>query len=187
MNSKQIEEGMKMILKGIGLDLTDQHLVDTPSRVARAYAEIFSGLDNTEEQVEKILSTSFSSDIDEMILVKDILVFSMCPHHFLPVVYHVDIAYIPNGRVLGLSKLPRIAEVLAKRPVIQEDITVDIAEALMKIGALGVAVRVRGDHFCMKMRGEKKPDSSVITSCMKGVFLEDQNTRNEFLRLLCKD
>jgi len=184
MNAKQIEEGMRMILEGIGLPTTNQHLVETPKRVARAYAEIFSGIENTKEQINKILSTSFVSPQDEMILVRDILVYSMCPHHFLPVVYHIDIAYIPNGRVLGLSKLPRIAEVLAKRPIIQEDITVDIAETLTRIGCFGVAVRVVGDHYCMKMRGVKKPDSNVVTSCMKGEFLKDYNTRNEFLRLI---
>lgn len=184
-----VERGMYYILKGLrdelGLDVTTEHFKDTPKRVARAYAEIFSGVQDTEQQVQSILSTSFSSDLDDMMVVRDIEVFSMCPHHFLPVVYKIDIGYLPNGQILGLSKLPRVAEILAKRPVVQEDLAIDIADALMSIQPKGVGVRIQGCHFCMGMRGVKKPGSSAITSAMRGAFLHDPSVRQEFISL-CK-
>ena len=184
-NVDVIEYGMECMLEGLrrkfGLDTNDQHFIDTPARVSRAYAEIFDGLRDTDERVAKILSTAFESDMDQMIVVKDIHVFSMCPHHFLPVEMYVDVAYLPNGRVLGLSKLPRLVEILAKRPVIQEQMTEEITHYLMSIKASGAAVRVRGQHFCMRMRGVKKPEATMITTSVAGVFKEDQLAKNEFL------
>lgn len=184
-----VERGMYFMLKGLrdefGLDITSEHFKDTPKRVARAYAEIFSGVRNTKEQVQDVLSTSFSSSLDDMMVVRDIKVFSMCPHHFLPVVYKIDIGYIPDGRILGLSKLPRVAEILAKRPVVQEDLAIDIAESLMSIKPKGVGVCIKGQHYCMLMRGVEKPDTYAITSAMRGAFLHDPAVRNEFLSL-CK-
>lgn len=184
-----IEYGMACILEGLhrkfGLDTNNQHFVDTPQRVSRAYDEIFAGLKDTDKQVAKILSTAFISEMNQMIVVKDIHVFSMCPHHFLPVEMYVDVAYIPEGRVLGLSKLPRLVEVLAKRPVIQEELTEEITKHLMSIGtgrkAPGAAARVRGQHFCMRMRGVKKSEAVMVTTSVTGAFKNDQSTRNEFL------
>lgn len=180
-----IEEGMGLILRGLkeefGLKIDDQHFIGTPKRVARAYAEIFEGLRDTNKQVEKILSTAFADDMDQMIVVKNIHTFSMCPHHFLPTEMYVDLAYIPNGKVLGLSKLPRLVEILAKRPVIQEQFTEEITKYLMSIGASGAAARVRGQHFCMRMRGAKKHEAVMVTTSIAGSFKEDQSTREEFL------
>lgn len=180
-----IEYGMSCILEGLqrefGLKIKDQHFVDTPKRVARAYMEIFEGIKNTNKQVEEILSTAFTSNMDEMIVVKDIQVFSMCPHHFLPVEYNIAIAYIPDGYILGISKLSRLVEVLAKRPVVQEQLTEEITKYLMTIKAKGAAARVEGQHFCMRMRGVKKPDAIVITTSVTGAFRDDPSTRGEFL------
>jgi len=184
-NTDMVKYGMECILEGLkrkfGLDIAGQHFIDTPARVSRAYDEIFGGIRDTNKQVEKILSTAFKSDMDQMIVVKDIHTFSMCPHHMLPTEMYVDLAYIPNGYVLGLSKLPRLVEILAKRPVIQEQLTEEIAEYLMSIEASGAAVRVRGQHFCMRMRGVKKPEAIMVTTSVLGDFREDQPTRNEFL------
>jgi len=184
-NNDIIKEGMECILEGLkrkfGLDISGQHFIDTPGRVSRAYDEIFSGLQDTEKQIKDILSTAFKSDMDQMIVIKDIHVFSMCPHHFLPVEMYVDVAYIPNGYVLGLSKIPRLVEVLAKRPVIQEQVTEEITKYLMSIKALGAAVRIKGQHFCMRMRGVKKSESIAVTTSVVGAFRDDISTRQEFL------
>jgi len=181
----EIEYGMRCILEGLkrkfGLNTSGQHFVNTPERVSRAYDEIFAGLKDTDKQVAKILSTAFVSDMDQMIVVKDIHVFSMCPHHFLPVEMYIDVAYIPNGRVLGLSKVPRLVEILAKRPVIQEELTEEITKYLVSIEASGAAARVRGQHFCMRMRGVKKSEAIMVTTSVTGAFKDDQSTRNEFL------
>ena len=180
-----IEKGMHLILKGLrkefGLKIKDQHFIDTPRRVARAYVEIFAGIENTEKQVEEILGTAFKSDMDQMIVAKDLHVFSMCPHHFLPVEYYISVAYIPNGYVLGLSKLARLAEVLARRPVIQEQLVSELTNYLMKIEPLGAAARISGQHFCMRMRGVNKPEATVTTTSVLGAFKENQATREEFL------
>jgi GTP cyclohydrolase I len=181
----KVERGMEIILLGLqeefGLDINSEHFKDTPKRVMRSYAEIFKGLQDTPEKIKKILSTAFTSSLDEMVIVKNIEVFSMCPHHFLPVHYSIAIAYIPAGKVLGLSKLPRVAELLAQRPVVQEDLTQEIAEALMTIEPKGVAVTITGDHNCMRMRGVKQLHSSAITTVVLGVFRSNPATRNEFL------
>ena len=183
-----VEKGMHYMLRGLkeeyGLKIEDQHFKDTPKRVARSFAEIFEGVKDTEKQIEKILSTAFTSDMDQMIVIKDMHVFSMCPHHFLPVEMYVDVAYIPSGFVLGLSKIPRLVEVLAKRPVIQEQVTEEITKYLMDIKALGAAARIRGQHFCMRMRGVKKPESIAITTSVTGAFKDDLSTRQEFLTYL---
>lgn len=180
-----IEKGMHLILKGLrkefGLKIKDQHFIDTPKRVARAYMEIFSGIKNTEEQVKEILATAFESDMDQMIVAKDIHVFSMCPHHFLPVEYFISVAYIPKGFILGLSKLARLAEILARRPVIQEQLCSEITEYLMMINPLGAAARVSGQHFCMRMRGVNKSEAIVVTTSVLGAFRDDPATREEFL------
>lgn len=181
----KVEKGMHIILQGLkeefGLDIDSEHFKDTPKRVMRSYAEIFKGLKDTPENIRKILSTAFTSKLDEMVVVQDIEVFSMCPHHFLPVWYSIAMAYIPDGKVLGLSKLPRLAELLAQRPVVQEDLTQEIAEALMTIKPKGVAVTITGKHNCMRMRGVKQSKSSAITTVVMGVFRNNPATRSEFL------
>jgi GTP cyclohydrolase I len=189
-----IQVGMKLILEGLnekfGLDLKDPNFTDTPKRVSRMYDEIFSGIKDTEEQVKAILASSFPSNYDQMILVRDIETFSMCPHHFLPVHYHISVAYIPagdpkcSGKVLGISKLARLAEILAKRPVLQEQLTEDITRHLMTLeGCRGAACIVKGTHYCMVMRGVKKPSATTITSSLKGVFFDKPEARQEFLEL----
>jgi len=184
----EVEEGMELMLKGLsehyGLDITSEHFKDTPRRVARSYAEIFEGVKDTDKKVKTILSTAFTSDCDQMILVKGINIFSMCPHHFLPVEYFVSVAYIPKGKVLGISKLPRLVEILAKRPVIQEDLTTQIADALMSIGSAGSAVKIEGKHLCMGMRGIRRPEASAITSAVLGAFRDEPETRAEFFDLV---
>jgi GTP cyclohydrolase IA len=185
-----IEKGMHLILKGLqhdlGLNLSDVNFKDTPKRVARAYHEIFEGLKDTEIKVKKILSTAFPSEgYGSLIFCSDIVVFSMCPHHFLPVEYKVSVGYIPSesGMVLGASKIPRLVELLAKRPVLQETLTVDIANYLNTLKPVGVAVVVSGVHFCMRMRGIKKM-STFETSAMKGAFMDNLASRKEFFDLL---
>ncbi len=183
----KIEQGMTTILEGLhdafGLDLGDVNFKDTPRRVARAYAEIFRGVKDTDAQVKRILGTSFPADVKEMIVAKDVKAFSMCPHHFLPVEYDITVAYISNGKVLGISKLARLAEVLAKRPVLQETFTEELAEKLFKgVEAQGVGVWVEGVHYCMKMRGAKQVKAKTVTSAIRGCF-EEQEVRAEFLAL----
>jgi GTP cyclohydrolase I len=183
----KVEQGMKLILDGLheafGLDVTDENFRDTPQRVARAYVEIFQGIKDTEAQVVQILSTSFPAKIGEMIIVRDIKAFSMCPHHFLPVEYKIIVSYVSSGVVLGLSKLARLAEVLARRPVLQEQFTEDLADRLFQgVNANGVGVWVEGIHYCMRMRGARQAEATTITSAIRGCF-EKPEVREEFLNL----
>ena len=185
-----IEKGMHYILKGmgqeLGVNLNDVNFKDTPKRVARAYAEIFEGSLNREENIKAILETGFPSEgYKGIILCKGINTFSMCPHHFLPVEYNIHIAYLPSeeGFVLGLSKLARIAELCAKQPLMQESITNQIGRALEAINPDGVAVLTDGDHMCMRMRGVKQHTSSVTATYRSGRFNEELQWK-EFLRLI---
>lgn len=169
----------------LGLDLNDENFDDTPARISRMYREILSGLKDTDKQVEKILNSAFPCNNDQLVLVKDIEAFSMCPHHFLPVHYKIHIAYIPSVRVVGLSKLVRLADILAKRPVLQEQFVEDVSSSLMKIeGCLGAACIAEGTHYCMVMRGVRQSQSRTITSSLKGVFLEDARARQELMQLI---
>jgi len=185
-----IEKGVHFILKGLndefGLDLKDVNFKDTPKRVARAYYEIFEGVKNTKEQTKEILDSSFPSDLNEMIISKNIHVYSMCPHHLLPVEYDISVGYIPDGRVLGISKLSRLVEILAKRPVLQETLTHEIVDYLnMSLGVKGAICKIEGVHFCMKMRGVKQQNSKMITSAISGAFKDKNNgARTEFLQLI---
>jgi len=186
--TQMIEDGVAFILQGLaslyGLNSQDENFKDTPARVARAYAEIFGGLRDTDMQVEKILSATFPGECKEMIIARGIRVYSMCPHHLLPVEYTVNLAYIPAGRVLGVSKLARLSSILAKRPVLQETLTEDIANKLfLGIQSGGSAVFVEGTHYCMKMRGAYQQESKIITSALRGVFLQPE-VRAEFLSLV---
>jgi len=186
----RIAFGVVQILKGLAeaydLDTTDENFRQTPARVARAYKQIFGGLHNTEKQVEGILSAAFPCKSTQMIVQRNIRVYSMCPHHLLPVIYNVSVAYIPTpgGKVLGLSKLARITELLARRPVLQEQFVEDVTEALMKLkGCEGAACYAEGQHFCMMMRGACQDDAVTITSSLKGAFIKEDGTRSEFFDL----
>lgn len=179
-----VETGVQYILKGLheefGLDINNENFRETPKRVARAYYEIFEGI-NCEDEIKNIAEKSFPSEYGGMIMEKDIRVFSMCPHHFLPVEYVVSIAYIPDKKTVGISKLARITEILSKQPELQEMFTEKLSHLLYtELGALGVMVLVKGRHMCMVMRGVKK-DSWTITASIKGRFEEDPAARAEFL------
>lgn len=180
---------MLALSEEIGLDLSDVNFKDTPARMSRMYREIFSGIPNTQQQVDEILDSAFPCDNDQLILMKDIDVYSMCPHHFLPVHYNIHVAYIPGKDVVGLSKLVRLVELLAKRPVLQEQLVEDISSSLMKIdGVHGAACIAEGIHLCMAMRGVKK-HAKTVTSSLKGVFLDggtskQTNARQELMSLI---
>lgn len=181
----KVTEGFRTVLEGLqevyNLDLSDPNFLGTPERCGRAYAEIFSGMKNTEEQVKSILNSQFPSNSDEIVMSKNIRVFSMCPHHLLPVDYRIDVAYLPGNSVIGISKLTRLVEILAKRPVLQETLTNDIADTLSKIeGCQGSACVAHGKHYCMIMRGVKQPDAPTITSSVRGKFRDDAGIKQEF-------
>ena len=170
MDLPRIGRAVREILLAVGEDPDREGLRETPDRVARMYAEVFQGL----HQDPRIhLTKLFTQKYDEMVLIKDIRLVSFCEHHLLPVVGQAHVAYIPNGRVIGLSKIPRVIDVLAKRPQMQERLTEELAELLMReLDAKGVAVVIEGTHSCMTIRGVNKPDSTFVTSAMRGVFKE---------------
>ena len=183
MDVKKIQEGVRLILEGIGEDVNREGLRETPDRIARMYEEIFAGLDM---DCEEILSKTFTVDNDEMVIVKDITFYSTCEHHFMPFYGKAHVAYIPNGKVVGLSKLARAVEVYAKRPQIQEQLTGQVADALMKyLAPKGVIIMMEAEHMCMTMRGVKKPGSKTVTFAMRGVFEEDESLTNRLL-MMCK-
>ena len=179
--------GIRLVLDGLhkelGMDIDNENFRETPERVARAYLEILSGEKNTQEQIEKILEKSFPSKYKGMVIGSDIKVYSVCPHHLLPVSYVVNVGYIPKEKVIGASKLARLVDILAKRAVLQEDFTKDIADWLEEIEPQGIIVQVKGQHLCMGCRGIKQPQSSIITSEIRGNF-EDSDVKNEFALLI---
>lgn len=182
-DKEKIIEGVRLILEGIGEDSSREGLAETPERIARMYAdEIFSGM---EEDVSQHLQKCFHVENNQMILEKDIPFYSMCEHHFLPFFGNVHIAYVPDGKVLGLSKLARCVEVFAKRPQLQERMTVQIADAIMEhLKPQGVMVMVEAkEHMCMTMRGVKKPGSKTVTCVTRGCF-EEQAMQESFYRML---
>lgn len=180
-----IAGAVKTILAELGEDTAREGLVDTPKRVAKALLYLNQGLNQRLESA--IGSALFESDNDEMVVVRNIEFYSLCEHHMLPIIGHVDIGYIPQGKVLGLSKLARIVDLYARRLQIQENMTQQIAEAVERAtGAAGVAVQVRAAHMCMAMRGVEKVESETITSRMTGQFRNSAATRNEFLQLVAR-
>ncbi len=180
-----IAAAVRTILAELGEDPGREGLVDTPKRVAKALLYLTQGLDQRLESA--IGNALFASDNDEMVVVRNIEFYSLCEHHMLPIIGHVDIGYIPQGRVLGLSKLARVVDLYARRLQIQENMTQQIAEAVEQAtGAAGVAVQVRAAHMCMAMRGVEKVESETITSRMTGQFRESAATRNEFLQLVSR-
>lgn len=179
---ERIRSAVREILIAVGEDPDREGLVETPDRVARMYAEVFQGL----HQDPKLhLQKLFTQKYDEMVLVKDIQFESFCEHHLLPFTGKAHVAYLPNGKVVGLSKIPRVIEVLSKRPQMQERLTEEVADLLMKeLGPKGVAVVVEASHSCMTIRGVRKPGSSFVTSAMRGAFKERLATRSEVLSLI---
>ncbi len=177
------KEAVERLLHTIkGEDVGREGLLDTPSRVARMYDEIFEGYKKKPKDVFKAV---FETDNSEMVIVKDIDYYSHCEHHMVPFFGKIHIGYIPNGKVLGLSKFGRLVEIFARRLQIQEQLTFQIADAIEKyLKPLGVIVVVEGVHMCMVMRGVKKANSKTITSAVRGIFGEDDSARNEFLTLL---
>ncbi|EGG99086.1 GTP cyclohydrolase I type 1 [gamma proteobacterium IMCC2047] len=178
-----MEQHFAKIIEAIGEDLNREGLVDTPKRAAKAFAFINRGY---EQSLEEIVNNAlFESECDEMVIVKDIELYSLCEHHLLPFIGKCHVAYIPNGRVLGLSKVARVVDMFARRLQIQEKLTQEIAQSIMDVtDARGVGVIVEAKHMCMMMRGVEKQNSSMKTSSMLGIFRENHATRSEFLSLI---
>jgi GTP cyclohydrolase IA len=171
------------ILRGLGEDVDREGLVDTPKRAMKAMQYLTRGYHQSLEEI--VNNAMFASDNDEMVLLKDIELYSLCEHHVLPIIGRAHVAYLPNGRVIGLSKIARIVDMFAARLQIQENLTRQIAEAIMKVtNARGVGVVIDAKHMCMTMRGIEKQNSSMSTSVMLGSFREDPRTREEFLDLI---
>lgn len=178
-----VEGAVHTILKNIGEDPEREGLLRTPERVARMYEELTSGYHV--DAVKMLNNALFSVDYDEMVVVKDIEFHSLCEHHMLPFSGKVHVAYLPKGKVVGLSKIPRIVEMFARRLQVQERMTVQIAEFIEEVlQPQGVAVVVEGIHMCMVMRGVKKANASMTTSAMRGAFRNSEKTRNEFMQLI---
>ncbi len=182
MNKDKIEQGVRLILEGIGEDIEREGLAGTPNRISRMYEEIFAGLTETPEDY---LKTTFSVDNNEMVIEKDITFYSMCEHHLLPFYGKAHVAYIPDGRVVGLSKLARTVDIIGKKPQIQEKMTAEIADSIMKyLKPKGVLVMLEAEHMCMTMRGIKKPGSKTVTMVARGEFENNKDLRDEFFNLI---
>lgn len=182
VDQEKIKEAVKLLLEGIGEDAQREGLLDTPDRIARMYTEIFAGMD---EKAEVPLSKVFTVEDSEMVLEKDITFYSMCEHHMMPFFGKAHIAYIPKGKVVGLSKLARTVEVFAKRLQIQERMTGQIADAVMdNLDAEGVMVVVEAEHLCMTMRGVKKPGSKTVSIATRGEFKDNEALQNRFFQML---
>ena len=178
----RIRAAVREILAAIGEDPEREGLRETPERVARMYAELFAGL---RKDPREVLQKTFTQKYDEMVLVKDIGFESMCEHHLLPFIGKAHVAYLPNGKIVGLSKLARAVEVLSRRPQVQERMTEEIADLLeQELAPRGVAVILEATHTCMTVRGIRKPDSLCKTSAMRGTFRSNQSTRAELMALV---
>jgi GTP cyclohydrolase IA len=180
----RIEKAVTEILLAVGEDPSRDGLLNTPGRVARMYAEIFSGL---HQDPSSHLTTTFEADHDEMVVVRDIPLYSHCEHHLVPFFGRAHVAYIPgdDGNITGLSKLARVVDGYAKRPQVQERLTVQIAEAVEQaLQPKGVMVVVEAEHLCMSMRGIRKPGSTTVTSAVRGLFRRSQATRDEAMRFI---
>ncbi len=184
VDTGRIEKAVREILEAIGEDPDREGLRRTPERVAAMYAEIFAGL---RESPAEHLAVTFAADHDEMIMVKDIPLYSVCEHHLVPFLGQAHVAYIPNadGRITGLSKLVRLVEAFARRPQVQEQLTSQIADELMtSLQPRGVLVVIEAEHLCMSMRGVQKPGTITVTSAVRGLFRENQATRAEALQFI---
>ncbi len=181
--NKVLEEAVRTVLTELGEDPDREGLLKTPHRVAKALQFLTEGY---RQDPKAILNQAlFTSSNDEMVLVRDIEFYSMCEHHMLPIIGRAHVAYIPDGKVVGLSKIPRIVNVFARRLQIQEQMTEQIADAISEtIQPKGVAVVVHARHMCMEMRGVEKINSTTVSSALRGLFKSDQRTRNEFYNLI---
>ncbi len=182
VDREKIEAAIRLYLEGIGEDVNREGLLETPSRIARMCEEVYGGMD---ESADVHLAKQFTVENNEQVLEKDITFYSMCEHHLLPFYGKAHIAYIPNGKVVGLSKLARTVEVFARQAQIQEKMTVQIADALEKnLHPQGVFVMVEAEHTCMTMRGIKKPGSKTVTTVARGAFREDRDLQKMVLDMV---
>ena len=182
IDKEKIEEAVKLFLEGIGEDANREGLIETPERISRMCEEIFAGLG---KNAAETLSKRFKVETDEPVLEKDIFFYSVCEHHLLPFFGKAHIAYIPNGEVVGISKLARTVEIFARRPQIQERMTNEIADAIMEtLNCKGVFVMLEAEHMCMTMRGVKKPGSKTVTLAKRGRFLNDEALCDRTLKLI---
>lgn len=182
VDHKKIEKAVRLLLEGIGEDVTREGLADTPDRVARMYEEIYKGM--AEDPAEH-LSRTFAVESNEIVLEKDITFYSTCEHHLMPFYGKAHIAYLPDGRVVGLSKLARTVEVYARRLQIQEQMTIQIAEAVMEhLRPQGVMVMLEAEHMCMTMRGVKKPGTQTVTLETRGAFTQEKGLQEEFWHMM---
>ena len=178
MDHKKIEKAVKLFLEGIGEDCTREGLAETPKRIANMCEQLFGGY-------EQDLSRTFHADTGNMVVEKDITFYSVCEHHFLPFYGKVHIGYIPDGKVVGLSKLARTVEVFARRAQIQEQLTEQIADAVMQsLQPKGVMVMIEAEHMCMTMRGVQKPGTQTMTYALKGEFEKDKNLAQMFMQMI---
>ena len=180
-----MEENFSQIIEAVGEDLTREGLLDTPKRAAKAFKFLTHGYEKTLEEV--LNGAIFTADSEDMVIIKDIELYSLCEHHLLPFIGKCHVGYLPEGKVLGLSKIARVVDMYARRLQIQERLTKQIADAIEQAtGARGVAVVIEAKHLCMMMRGVEKQNSVMTTSAMKGIFRKEINTRSEFLNLISR-
>ena len=182
INLEKIENAVTQILEAVGEDAKREGLLDTPKRVARMYSELFAGM---AEDPKRHIKSVFNEDYNEIVLLRDIPFYSICEHHMMPFIGSAHIAYLPDGVVLGVSKLARIVDCFARRLQVQERLTVQIADFLMQnLKPKGVAVVLNASHSCMTIRGIKKPGSTMVTSALHGLFKKDPKARNEVMGLI---
>lgn len=185
VDKEKVEEAVRLLLEGIGEDCGREGLKDTPERVARMYEELMEGMN---ADPEEHLSKTFAVQDNQMVLEKDITFYSICEHHMMPFFGKIHIAYIPDGKVVGISKLVRTVEVYARRLQIQERFTAEIADAIMEnLNPRGVMVMAQAEHMCMTMRGVKKPGSRTVTVVARGAFEGDESLKTLFLNLVNQD
>lgn len=182
VDREKIQAGIRLLLEGIGEDPNREGLIETPDRIARMYEEIYGGLG---EDAAAHLAKQFTVDNNELVVEKDITFYSTCEHHLLPFFGKAHIAYIPNGKVVGLSKLARTVDIYARRPQIQERMTVQIADALAEnLNPKGIMVMIEAEHMCMTMRGIKKPGSKTVSTVVRGEFKENYQLQNAFMQMV---
>jgi len=176
------EDAVRRLIAAIGEDPNREGLRDSPRRIAAMYRELFDGL---ERDPAAVLAVGFEEGHDELVILREIPFHSMCEHHFLPFHGQAHVGYLPNGRIVGLSKIARAVEILARRPQVQERLTSQIADCIeLELNARGVGVVIEAEHLCMTARGVRKPGAKMVTSAMRGGFRSDANTRQEFLELI---